>query len=89
MTFIRKEFLRAHTLVTRCLSSSIDATTPHSPSPGDPLDPLGAGHTIKPEQLLTLLCEPTDPPSFSLAAKTERAHRKNTLESLDLEGMDL
>lgn len=84
MTFIRKEFLRAHTLVTRCLA--LDATPSGT---GDQSDPLGAGHTIKPEALLTLLCESTDPPSFSLAAKTERAHRKNTLESLDLEGMEL
>jgi hypothetical protein len=43
MTFIRKEFLRAHTLVTRCLSSSIDATTPHSPLPWRPTGPSWCG----------------------------------------------
>ena len=86
MTFIRKEFLRAHTIVTRCLSQS----SLHSTDPQNPTDSLLGVHAVQPEHLLTALCEPCEPPSFTSTAKAERALRKNTIEAMaDSEDTDL
>ena len=86
MTFIRKEFLRAHTIVTRCLSQiGLQSSNPQNPS-----DSLPGVHDVLPEHLLTALCEPTEPPSFTSTAKAERALRKNTIELMgDTDDMDL
>ena len=85
MTFIRKEFLRAHTIVTRCLSQ----TSLHSTSPLNPTDSLLGVHAVQPEHLLIALCESTEPPSFTSSAKAGRALRKNTIEAVgDAEDID-
>ena len=90
MTFIRKEFLRAHTIVTRCLSQTSLQSTSTSASTQNPLDCLPGIHAVQPEHLLTALCEATDPPSFSSSAKAERALRKNTIETMgDTDDVDL
>ena len=81
MTFIRKEFLRAHTIVSRCLSGVASTHTGG--------DDLGAAHAIRPSQLLSSLCDACSPPSFSEVAKIERALRKSTMESVELEGLGL
>ena len=52
----------------------------------DNLPPLG---TIDPRNLLTVLCEKSESPPFSIAAKTERALRKNTMESIDFENLEI
>ena len=79
MTFIRKEFLRAHTIVTRCLSG---VASTHAGG-----DDLAVAHTIRPSQLLSSLCDACNPPSFSEVAKIERALRKSTMEGVELEGL--
>ena len=52
----------------------------------DSLPPLG---TIDPRNLLAVLCETAESPPFSFAAKTERALRRNTMESLDFENLEI
>ena len=96
-------FQRAHTVLTRCLaqagSPSSSSSTPSSLSTAtiksigtdstyDPSDCLPKNE-IEPKQLLTILCEESEPPPFSTAAKTERALRKNTMESLDFDGLEI
>ena len=96
-------FQRAHTVLTRCLaqagSPSSSSSTPSSLSTStiksigtdstyDPSDCLPKNE-IEPKQLLLILCEESEPPPFSTAAKTERALRKNTMESLDFDGLEI
>ena len=52
-------------------------------------DSIPSAGAIDPKNLLILLCESTKSPSFSVAAKNERVLRKNTMESLDMERLDI